>query len=309
MKTRTAFAVAAVFAQATTTAVAVADVPACPASLGGYVATVDGAAVTVCPKATPRPGSQTPTCPFTTGMVRVDVSTGSTRMFLGPCVADPAGGGSDDAGTPCFLDPCVPAGTYEYGYQIPAFTGCDESCAGPTSGEWATVVTVSSSACAEDGGVTGGPPGLSLALWRDVDASAVDGAVSWSGTCTGPLPAPDGGYCAWEWLDGGAQWAPCPPGGGTLCPGYTADGDVIPVACPAPGGSFGSGSSLSNGNGSTMQPAAAAGGDHGDGGGCTVSSREGGRGAAYAGLAALSLALRIRSGRRKKRAQPRPGDH
>jgi len=76
-------------------------------------------------------------------------------MFLGPCVADPAGDGSGDAGTPCYLDPCVPTGTYEYGYQIPAFTGCDESCAGPTSREWATVVTVSSSACAEDGGVAG----------------------------------------------------------------------------------------------------------------------------------------------------------
>jgi hypothetical protein len=149
------FAVAAVFANATTAAVAMADVPACPASLGGFVATVDAGSVTVCPTATPPPGGQSPTCPFTTGMVRVDVRTGSSTMFLGPCVADPAGDGSGDAGTPCYLDPCVPTGTYEYGYQIPAFTGCDESCAGPTSREWATVVTVSSSACAEDGGVAG----------------------------------------------------------------------------------------------------------------------------------------------------------
>ena len=119
MYLRTRCALVAILAQATTAAVARADVPACPAQLGSYVATVDGSAVTVCAMATPRPGAQTPGCPFTTGMVRVDVSTGSTKMFLGPCVADPAGGSSGDAGTPCFLNPCVPAGTYEYGYQNP----------------------------------------------------------------------------------------------------------------------------------------------------------------------------------------------
>lgn len=57
-----------------------------------------------------------------------------------------------------------------------------------------------------------------------LDAGVEDGAVWWSTTCTGPLPGPDGGYCAWEWLDGSAQWAPCPPDGGTLCPGYAGDG-------------------------------------------------------------------------------------
>jgi hypothetical protein len=309
MKSRTFFAVVAVFAQATSGAIAMADVPACPAWLGGYVATVDGGAVTVCPTTTPPPGWQSNTCPFTTGMIRVDERTGSAKMFLGPCVADPAGDGSGDAGTPCFLDPCVPAGTYEYGYQIPKFTGCNESCAGPTSGEWATVVTVTASACEEDGGVN--PPGLSLAIWRDVDAAVVDGAVTWSGTCTGPLPGPDGGYCAWEWLDGAAQWAPCPPDGGSLCPGETANGDVIPVPCPP----LGTGGSFSNGNGGSGSdaggtaaapaetPAAAAGAGQGDGGGCTVSLGEGGGGAAYAAVAALALAIGIRVKRRSGRAR------
>jgi MYXO-CTERM domain-containing protein len=305
MRIRTLCTVVAGFAQLTIVGVAKADVPACPAWLGGYVATVDGGSVTVCALPTPRPGQRTPGCPYQTGMVRVDVSTGSGKSFLGPCVADPAAGGSNDAGTPCFLDPCVPPGTYEYGYQIPAFTGCDQSCAGPTSGEWATVVTVSSSTCAEDGGFIG-----PLAIWRDVDAAVVDGAVTWSGTCTGPLPGPDGGYCAWEWLDGSAQWAPCPPDGGTLCPGYTTDGAAIPVVCPS---QLGSGSSSNgataglSGNsndaadaGATATSAADAGvgGGHGESGGCSVSSAAGG--AAYMSLAALALAFGLRSTRRRR---------
>jgi hypothetical protein len=314
MYTRTRCALVAVLAQATTTAVARADVPACPAQLGSYVATVDGSAVTVCPMPTPRPGERTPGCPYTTGMVRVDVSTGSTKMFLGPCVADPAGGGSGDAGTPCFLDPCVPAGTYEYGYQIAPFTGCDQTCAGPTSGEWATVVTVPSSACEEDGGVFPATPGISFAIWRDVDAAIVDGAVPWSGVCTGPLPGPDGGYCAWEWLDGSAQWAPCPPDGGTLCPAYTADGTAIPIECPPSadaGGTFsanGLGGASNNGtvsdSGATAPPAetpAATGGGQGGASGCSMSPGEGG--AAYTTLAGLSLALGLRGQRRRRRVR------
>jgi hypothetical protein len=314
MYIRTRCALVAVLTQATTAAVAMADVPACPAQLGTYVATVNGSAVTVCPMATPRPGAQTPGCPYTTGMARVDVNTGTTKMFLGPCVADPAGGGSGDAGTPCFLDPCVPDGTYEYGYQIPAFAGCDESCAGPTSGDWATVVTVSSSACQDDGGLEG-PAGLSFAIWKDVDAAVVDGAVPWSGVCTGPLPGPDGGYCAWEWLDGSAQWAPCPPDGGTLCPGYTGNGPAVPVECPtgvdAGGGFAANGLGVAPNNeavsdsGATAPPAempATAGSARG--GGCSMAPGQGG--AAYATLAGLSLAIGLRSRRPRRAGAPEP---
>ncbi len=311
MKSRTILAVAAVLAQATSGAVATAEGPVCPAWRGGYVATVTGGAFSICPPTTPPPGEQANTCPHTTGMMRVDERTGGAKMFLGPCVPDPAGDGSGDAGTPCYLDPCVPNGTYEYGYQIPKFIGCNDSCAGPTSGELATVVTVSSSACEEDGGGIVNPPGLSLALWRDLDAGAVDGAVTWSGTCTGPLPGPDGGYCAWEFLDGAAQWAPCPPDGGTLCPGYTADGDAVPVECPPPGtgGSF-SGNAANSGSdaGGTAVPgetpaAAAAGGGDGEGGGCAVSRGEEGGNDAYAALATLALAIGIRGKRHRRRAR------
>jgi MYXO-CTERM domain-containing protein len=313
MNNRMACALLALFAQTITSAVARADVPACPAWLGGYVATVDAGSVIVCPTTTNPPGyPSTTTCPFETGMVRVNVSTGYTKLFLGPCVADPSAGSASDAGTPCFLDPCVPPGTYEYGYQIPKFAGCtNNSCAGPTSGEWATVVTVSSSACVDDAGPTGPLP-LSLALWRDVDAAVVDGAVPWSATCTGPLPGPDGGYCAWRWLDGSAQWAPCPPDGGTLCPAYTTDGTEIPIPCPNPVTAGFGGAGNSNGANGTVNdaggtagpaeaPAPAKGSSDG-GGGCSVSPGERGTASAYAAaLASLSLALTMRRRRRPSR--------
>jgi hypothetical protein len=307
MKNRWVFAFVLVFAQ-TIAADAMADVPACPAWLGGYVATVDGGSVVICPTTTMPPGSAPTGCPFTTGMVRVDVKTGVSRSFLGPCVADPAPNGAGAPGTPCFLDPCVPPGTYQYGYQIPAFTGCDQSCAGPTSGEWATEVTVSSPpSCVDDAGVSG-PLGLSLALWRDVDAAAVDGAVVWSGTCTGPLPGPDGGYCAWRWLDGSAQWAPCPPDGGTLCEGQTADGAEVPVECPTPGtGGFGAATSgnggVASGTGSdaggTVQNPPAPAGDQGSGG-CSVPG-DGATAYAYTVLATVSLAIAFRWRRSRRR--------
>jgi hypothetical protein len=302
MDNRMVCALLAVVAQMLTTRVAMADVPACPAWLGGYVATVDAGSVIVCPTTANPPAYQsTTTCPFDTGMVRVDVSTGYAKQFLGPCVADPSAGSDRDASTPCFLDPCVPPGTYEYGYQIPKFAGCtNDSCTGPTSGEWATVVTVSSSACAEAAGPSGPLPNLSLALWRDVDAGIVDGSVPWSGTCTGPLPGPDGGYCAWRWLDGSAEWAPCPPGGGSLCPGYTADGAAVPVPCPSPGTAGFGGANAASGTsidgGGTVGAAGATDG----GGGCSMSPWERGTASAYAALMSLSLALAIRRRRRRR---------
>jgi hypothetical protein len=328
MNPRTLCVVLAVLAPPTSAAIAMADVPACPAWAGGYVATVDGGSVTICATPTPPPGVDHTTCPYDTGMVRVDVSTGESKNFLGPCVADPGLADAADAGTPCFLDPCVPPGTYEYGYGIPSFVFCNESCAGPTSGEWATVVTVSSTACAAEGGPQQ-PIGLSPAIWRDVDAAVVDGAVVWSGNCTGPLPAPDGGFCAWEWLDGSAQWAPCPPDGGTLCPWETADGATIPLPCPTSGTNNGFGGG-GNSNGPSIDagasapsqtgptatapasassppaasPSAAAGGNGGSSG-CSMSPAE--TGAPLAALAALSLAVGCGVERRRRRVRASGG--
>jgi hypothetical protein len=327
MNPRNLCAVVAAFAPTTSAAIAMADVPACPAWAGGYVATVDGGSVTICATSTPPPGVDHTTCPYETGMVRVDVSTGEFKNLLGPCVADPASVDAADAGTPCFLDPCVPPGTYEYGYGIPPFVFCNESCAGPTSGEWATVVTVSSTACAAEAGPQQ-PIGLSPAIWRDVDAAVVDGAVVWSGNCTGPLPGPDGGLCAWEWLDGSAQWAPCPPDGGTLCPWEAADGATIPLPCPTSGTNGFGGAGNSNGpsidagasapsqTGPTAtapasassppaaSPSAAAGGNGGSTG-CSMSPVE--TGAPLAALAALSLAVGCGVERRRRRLRASGG--
>jgi len=306
MRLRTsACLLAVVLGSFATVATAYAGVPACPASLGGYTATIEGSDVIVCPTTTPPPGySQSTGCPFTVGMVRVDTATGSTKGFLGPCVANPDDADGRDAGTPCYRDSCVPPGTYEYGYGIPAFAGCaNEACAGPTSGEWAVLVTVAPTMSSCVPSTSLGPP----AIWRMLDAGVDGGAVWWSATCTGPLPGPDGGYCAWEWLDGSAQWAPCPPDGGTLCPGYTDDGAAVPVPCPEAGGfnggSWGNGSSPAPGE-SAADAAPGEGADAAPGNashGCSCWTAAGGTAASIAPLVATVLALAVRVARRRRR--------
>jgi MYXO-CTERM domain-containing protein len=324
MRTDRAWTFAALFACTTSAAAAArADVTACPASMGGYSAIADGSTVIVCPTPTPPPGlGQPAVCPFTLGMARVDTLTGAVATFTGPCVADPRSDAGSDAGTPCYLDPCVPAGTYEYGYTVAAFAGCDNACAGPTSGELAVVVTVAGgppSSC--DAGFN---PGVGQA-WPALDASIEDGALTWTGTCTGPLPGPDGGYCAWTWLDGAAQWAHCPDSG-TLCPGYGVDGAVMPVVCPSEdGGSAslpeaGTQGSVEAGQvgggleGGALDAAAPVGaeegkGDSGGGGGCGCATTPGGAAASLAPLAALLLAIGVRRGERanRKRRDPAGG--
>ena len=309
-----------------------ADVPACPASLGSYTATVQGNNVIICPMPAPISGtSPRSTCPFTTGMVRRDVATGATQGFVGPCVADPQND-AGDAGTPCYLDSCVAPGTYEYGYQLSFL--CSGSCAGQTGGEYAVVATTTSpvSSCTP-------PPALVGAIAPWPDAGIEDGAVRWSGICHGPLPDPDGGSCAWNWApDGSPEWAPCPPDGGSLCPGYESDGAVVPVLCAPPldGGAAeapdasppppvvstlpdaGTASTAADGsagsapgNASSTAPDAAAtsaaplaagqpgNGSDGGGGGCSAVSGVGVR--PLGPLVALSLVFAIRAARRKRR--------
>lgn len=269
-----------------------AGVPACPASLGGYVATVQGNDVVVCPTTAPPPGLPISMgCPFTLGLTRLDVATGATEGILGPCVADPQSDAGGDAGTPCYLDSCVGTGTYEYGYAAPPFAGCTEACAGPTSGEWAVVATVT----ATPSNCTPASTNALPAIWSILDAGVQGGAVPWSGTCTGPLPGPDGGLCAWEFLDGLAQWAPCPPDGGTLCPWYEADGAVIPLPCPAPADAGRAGSrfsATSDGGGVADE---AAGGGHG--GSCSAAT--GVQTTSLGPLAVTLLALVLRARRRR----------
>ena len=82
-------------------------------------------------------------------------------------------------GRSALFDPCVPAGTYEYGYTLAAFAGCTSACAGPTSGELAVIVTVAGGAPSScDAGTY---PGVGQA-WPPFDASIEDGALTWTGT-------------------------------------------------------------------------------------------------------------------------------
>ncbi len=281
-------------------------VPACPASLGGYTATVQGNDVIVCPTTAPVPGEGSAVCPFTLGLARIDTVTGAAATIYGPCVANPqsGAGGEGDAGTPCYIDSCVAPGTYEYGYELPPFAFCaNEACAGPTSGEWAVVATV-----------TGAPVGCtSLAapssppFWVSLDAGIVDGTVPWSGTCTGPLPDPVGGQCAWEFLDGAAQWAPCPADGGALCAGTEGDGAVIPVPCSIFGNVDAGASGGGSDTGATNGGHCTSGTEEGCGGaaasssgGCSMAS--GSTPASLNSLVALALAFAMRARRKRARA-------
>jgi hypothetical protein len=233
------------FALTATSGIAHAGLPPCPASLGGYVATVTGNSVVICPTVDPNPSSPTGGCPFTLGMDRIDEATGSMVLLpLDACVPAPDARPGTTA-VNCFEDECVPPGTYEYGYQASAFYGCDGTCAGPTSGEMATIVTVTSplSGCTPSLGsdsLGSDVTGALLAPWALTDAGVVDGsALTWSGTCCDTAPPPDAGYCAWVNDEKGAdhcavQWAPCPADGGSLCAWWYADGGMTLAACPLP---------------------------------------------------------------------------
>lgn len=257
--------------------------PVCPASLGAYETTVTGNTVVICPTVNPNPSSPTGGCPFLTGMIRVDVTSGdAVELPLQSCVPAPAGSPAIN----CFEDECVPPGTYEYGYPASPFAGCEiGGCVGPTSGERATVVTVSNplSNCTPTNGadistLEGAAP------WTYYDAGPEDGGLYWSRTCCAPAPPPDGGSCAYvNWADSCAvEWAPCDADAGDVCPWFYEDGGLTFGTCPggdagpssAQGDSGGAGADASTSG--DAGPATTNGGaptrsDAGGGGGCSVA--------------------------------------
>ena len=170
---------------------------------------------------------------------------------------------------PCYLDPCVAPGTYEYGYQIPAFTGCNGACTGPTSGEWAVVVTVASPPAGCEAGASIGAP----AIWTQVDAAIEDGGLRWVGTCSDS------------------------PGVGASCTGYAADGAQVPVSCPGPVDGGGSSRTGAPDGGETMgsnraiDGSADAPGSGNGGSGCSTTPA--GRCASFTPLVAVSLVAGI----------------
>lgn len=268
-------------------ALAMATPPACPSSQGGYVATVSGNSVIVCPTVNPNPPSAASGCPFMTGMDRVDVASGAAvSLPLQACVPAPDDAGS--ASTSCYEDECVPPGTYEYGYQVPPFIGCiNGECVGPTSGETAAIVTVTSplsaSCTATLGSDTAIPSDASpvSGSWAMNGSSVSDGGVFWSGTCKA---LPDAGLCEFFTEDdaGSSYWAACPDiphDAGASVP----DAGVIIVGGPKEEPTSGSSSS---GGGCSVGPASAAGGS-------------------FAPLFALTLASVLRSRRKRREGRAR----
>ncbi len=86
----------------------------------GYEAYVEGNTVTLCPK-----NFAERVCPTGGALLRQDVASGRAVQLPNACVVDPyayGGGRAADGGgeaTPCYVDECVPTGTYRYGYAEP----------------------------------------------------------------------------------------------------------------------------------------------------------------------------------------------
>jgi len=81
-----------------------------------YRVAVAGNTVTVCPHSTAR------ACPDPAGMLRQDERTGAVVELPQACMPDPEWGGGD-----CYVDECVPPGSYRYGYAKPF--ACDHRLA------------------------------------------------------------------------------------------------------------------------------------------------------------------------------------
>ncbi len=294
--------------------VALAGLSPCPASLGGYTATVTGSSVVICPTAEPRPGDPASGCPYTPfSLARIDVATGATvALAENACVPAPANAGS--ATTSCYEDECVPPGTYQYGYGVRPWAqvsldGCGGTCVGPTSWQDAIVVTVASplSDCTATLGDAGAP--FVPPLWSS-DAGAPDGAVTTEMTCCAPNPAPNGALCAATDDDCTVYWGPCPEDGGTAdCIWEDVDGGKL--AAPCPGGidagstSLGDASSGGSDGAATGTTPPSSGATSNSGGGsskaCAVAE-VGSSGAGLAPLLAVCLSFGVRVFRKRRAA-------
>jgi hypothetical protein len=118
----------------------------------GYQASVDSNnTVKVCAQNFQQRG-----CPDADGMLRKDVQGGSVVKLADFCDGD--GGPSS-----CYLDECVPKGTYQYGFAKPY--DCCGSCCGTDYYETVSVTTDPPSACALSPGDTGAQPFSGAVPW------------------------------------------------------------------------------------------------------------------------------------------------
>jgi len=199
-----------------------------------YVLQVQANTVTVCSTATGLAGVPLldggafhPSCPTPGGVVRVDTATGvATR------IPDVCGQGASEG---CYVDECVPAGNYQYGYGDPY--PCANAC---NTAYFATAAVAQSGTCASDAGQ--GTP--TTAPWDggvpQVNGYGIEPTCPYEASDAGsPVGAPD---AAAE--DSGAQ-VPLPDGGG---------------------------SSLLDAGGDSAAPSGASSGSGAGGGGCSVTT-------------------------------------
>lgn len=111
-----------------------------------YILQVQAGTVTVCSTAAGSAGIPLldggafhGACPTPGGVVRVDTATGVATRIPDVC--------GEGASADCYVDECVPAGTYQYGYGTPY--PCANAC---DTGYFATATVAQSGACTSDAG-------------------------------------------------------------------------------------------------------------------------------------------------------------
>lgn len=117
------------------------------ASGADYRATVTGNTVTVCPVQTTR------TCSATTILLRQDASNGTMVAVTGACSSQG-----------CYVDACVPAGNYRYGYATP-FDCREAGCGAVALFVNASVTNALAANCAPPGGSATTAPTTTSAPW------------------------------------------------------------------------------------------------------------------------------------------------
>jgi len=131
-----------------------------------YETRVDESSVTICPQ-----NQQSRACPDESGMIREDTSTGETVRLQDFCV----GGGYSGS---CYVDECVPAGTYRYGFGEPY--DCCPACCGTWYYGEVTVGSDLSANCERSAGNSAPSAWAAGAPWGEtafVCASSADGGA------------------------------------------------------------------------------------------------------------------------------------
>jgi hypothetical protein len=131
-----------------------------------YEVTVAANTVTVCPQATEQCGNADP-------LLREDESTGTVVVIGNSC-----------DGNGCYLDECVPAGTYRYGYETP-FSCSEQGCGGVAFFEEGTVTTALPATCTRTPGNAAPTPTSAEPPWGT--GPDVSGNKPCSGGCATSL--------------------------------------------------------------------------------------------------------------------------